>query len=289
MMSQWDQTFSNILGYKIRDSRGINWSAQSIVDFLESKGIPVYLAGGAVRDIITGNNAPKDIDMVARAPIVKTADILKEAMGTDSLLIYNEPLGSLRVGNSHSEYIDVGMFRDINSIIGASRLSEIHWGYSGDPYADALTTDFTINAMYWRMNEGVLDPLNRGIADCQARKLVIAADPRKAELDLRLTLRMALFACRGFVPDNYSHTFFVNRINDDVASFGVDLAGYLNELTRDSSDLKAAILHFCANNGASAETIQALEFAVNSGSVGYTSYWNNSGNSNSSITVGNKT
>lgn len=216
---------------------------------------------------------PNDLDIVAAGHISNTAEVLRRELGRDALLICNEPLGSVRVGSSNDAYLDIGMFRDIDSIGSEQSFIDVHWRYSGEPASDAMTTDFTINAMYWRPDCGLVDPTGRGYTDSVEGTLEISASAKKLAIDRRLTLRMALFSSKGFTPTREAKAIFQDRIDDDITTFGDGLAAYLDELTRGSFALKIGIIGFCVGAGASRQTCEALRIAASKEVGEYVSYW----------------
>ncbi|MGH8159202.1 MAG: hypothetical protein ACREPQ_13860 [Rhodanobacter sp.] len=266
------QRLHAIMATAITDSRGRSWTASDLFKLLEANEIRPFVAGGAIRDAIRGVE-PNDLDIVAAGHIAQTAAVLRRELGKDSLLIFNEPLGSLRVGSSHKSYLDIGMFRDIESIGDEKSFIDVHWAYSGDPASDAKTTDFAINAMYWRADDGLVDPSGRGFTDATDGILSVSADPRKLAIDMRLTLRMALFAAKGFQPTDSSRELFRSRIDVDLRTFGDTLPAYLEELTRGSAAAKTGIVGFCIGAGASRESCELLARAAAETVDGYVSYW----------------
>jgi hypothetical protein len=238
---------------------GRSVSAAELIRSLEQAGISVFMAGGTVRDLLLGRD-PSDIDLVATSAVANMAQIILREFGPGFISLINEPLGLLRFG-SEKEYFDLNMFRDIESVQGATSLAEVRWAYSGRAESDALTTDFTMNALYWHPLHGLVDPLG-GLDDCLERRLVISADPRKAAIDPKLAFRLARFACLGYRPTGESLAFFRNRINVDAPRYGALLAPYLHELTRGSPEVKRAMLTFCRQNGADRRCLDMIASAV---------------------------
>jgi Poly A polymerase head domain len=234
-------------------------SAAEFVDRLEAAGVSVFLSGGTVRDLLLGRR-PSDVDLIGTAPIATMAAIVEREFGADWIDILNEPLGLLRFG-SEDDYIDLNMFRDIESARRAGSLAEVKWDYSGRPESDALTTDFTMNAMYWHPAHGLVDPLG-GLDDCLNERLVISADPHKAAIDPKLAFRLARFACLGFRPTEPSLAFFRSKINVDTPRYGPLLGPYLHELTRGSPEVKQALVAFCEMNGANRHCVDLIAAAV---------------------------
>jgi hypothetical protein len=259
-INQWlPSKVQSLLRVSTADCAGREITAAELIESLEKAGISVFVAGGTVRDLLLGSE-PNDVDLVATSPVRDMVEIVRREFGCGSVPLVNEALGLLRFG-SHDRYFDLNMFRDIESVRGATSLAEVKWAYSGRPESDALTTDFTMNALYWHPGHGLVDPLG-GLDDCFARRLVISADSRKAAIDPKLAFRLARFACLGYHPTDSSIAFFRKRINADAPRYGALLAPYLDELTRSSSDVKWSILTFCEANGASPHVVDLIAAAI---------------------------
>lgn len=244
-------------------------SCAAIVVALEECGVPIYACGGTVRDLVLGVE-PNDIDLIAGADIQTVAATAERLYGAGSLSIRNEALGLIRLGDTEN-YVDINIFRDIASADHATSLAQVSWRYGGSPASDALTTDFTVNAMYWRSSDGIIDPLG-GLEHCRSRTLVISASTHKASIDPKLALRMARFACLGYQPDGNAVTFFRARVDGDVGRYGAVLPSYLHELTRGSDEVKAGIIAFATRYGASARTIELLSAATRDKSINEAPY-----------------
>jgi Poly A polymerase head domain len=260
---------------RIRDSKGREWTAAEIFRLLEGSEITAFVAGGAVRDSIRGQPA-RDLDIVADAHISAIAQLVGEACGAESISIYNEAIGSLRLGGPQ-DHFDIGMFRDIESIEGHDSLSTVSWQF-GNLQTDARTTDFTVNALYWRTDTGIVDPTGRGFADCRSATLEICTDPRKVAIDQRLSLRLALFAVRGFQPTPLCRRFFQERIDRDVERLGSKLPAFFEELTGGQPSWKQEIIGFARAAGASGMTIRRLEQAAQASLEIHQSFWSSNAN-----------
>lgn len=257
--AQFAGVVSTLLEASVIEVEGSAISAAQLISALEGCSVPIYLAGGTVRDLLL-QEVPNDIDMIGMAPLTTMADVVRRTFGPGVISIINEPLSLIRIGNADT-YFDLNSFRDIESVDGARSLAEVHWRYSGSPASDALTTDFTMNAMYWHPDVGLVDPLG-GFDHCLGRRLVISADPRKAAIDPKLALRLARFAGMGFEPSASALNHFRARINADIRRYGPLLPSYLHELTRGSAEAKLGIVDFCARHGAEPDCVQLLAQAA---------------------------
>lgn len=270
MPKQASSRLEALLDCSIEDARGRRWTAADLLGVLEGVGVVAYLAGGAVRDSIRGRPI-RDVDFVTNGHIRAVAAHLRNLCGPETVTICNEAVGSLRLGAS-GQHFDVGMFRDIDSIEGHESLTTVHWEL-GNLQSDARTTDFTVNALYWRPDTGVVDPTQRGVADCLDSQLELSSDPRKTAMDPRLSLRLALFVARGFEPTPASRRFFETRIDQDVERLGPRLPAFFDELTGSHDSWKQDIIDFAGRNGASDLTVQRLIEAQEAAPSDYHSYW----------------
>jgi poly(A) polymerase len=264
-----------LLDRSILDARGRSWTASELLQILERVDITAYVTGGAVRDAIRGRPI-RDLDFVTDGHIATTASHLRDLCGPETITIYNEAVGSLRLGSS-GQHFDIGMFRDIESIEGHRSLTTVCWQL-GDVDSDARTTDFTINALYWRPDTGIVDPTKRGVADCIDGRLELSSDPRKTAIDQRLSLRLALFVARGFEPTAASLRFFEERIDRDVERLGPKLPAFLDELTGAESAWKEGVIAFAKRGRASEQTLRRLAQAAATPPESYDSYWSTNAN-----------
>jgi hypothetical protein len=239
-----------------------------LVELLESRGIAVFVAGGAVRDCLIGRS-PKDIDLCVSGDIASTCHHIRMAFGPGMVQGCNENFGVCRLGAADSIHLDVAMMRDIRSAEGGTSLFEIVWAPSDSLSSEASVRDFTINALFWRRPAGILDPTGRGLSDLEARRLSISMHPLKADIDHRLPLRIALFACRGFAPDGGCLDYFRRTIDAAVARFGGSIEAYIDELTSGDRTLLEQVRAFADLHGASAPTMDRLRLPADNCARGH--------------------
>lgn len=109
---------------------------------------PVYIVGGAVRDVQLGISS-KDVDAVTALPLQEIERKLSDWGYTPHLIGSKQQTVSLF---QESERVDIAAF-------------------SGDIEADALRRDFTLNAIYQNVQTGeITDPLS-GLQDLSERRL----------------------------------------------------------------------------------------------------------------------
>lgn len=166
----------------------------TLLEKLEQAGVEGYVVGGCVRDALMGDQ-PHDYDIAAAAPPQRLCEIfadyrlIKTGMqhGTVTVLAEGQPyeITAFRVDGSYSD----GRHPDAVS-------------FCGDIRADLARRDFTINAMAYHPQRGLVDPFG-GQSDLQKGILRAVGQPHKrfTEDALRI-LRLLRFAARyGFTVE----------------------------------------------------------------------------------------
>ena len=157
-----------------------------ILRTLEENGFAAYAVGGCIRDSVMGKE-PKDWDIASNAqpPAVKklfdkTADIGGKH-GTVTVILRENPyeVTTFRIDGKYGDN------RHPDSVAFADRLED-----------DLCRRDFTINAMAWNPEKGIID-LFGGLSDIAHHRIRTVGDPneRFAEDALRM-LRAVRFAAR---------------------------------------------------------------------------------------------
>ena len=141
----------------------------------EELKIPVYLVGGAVRDLLLGNKDGKDIDLMVEKDSSKFTKLLAKKLNVNTIISYEK---------FHTYKIP---YSDIEIEVAAAR-KETYEADSRKPNKVILTTikedlsrrDFTVNAIaasIMKKNLGeIYDPLN-GISDLNKGILRTPKDP----------------------------------------------------------------------------------------------------------------
>jgi tRNA nucleotidyltransferase (CCA-adding enzyme) len=162
----------------------------AVREIARSKGLTVFLVGGAVRDLTSGSPV-RDLDVTVQGNALKLKKDLEKSGAT--ITGENEATQALFVSFPGSVRIEVG-----------STLS-VHYPKPGKPVVKAATIlddlrrrDFTANAMALSLNEGsyglLMDPLN-GVADIENRELRLVSNYGFIEDPVRM-IRAARFAAR---------------------------------------------------------------------------------------------
>ena len=162
--------------------------AQKCMEKLEQNGFSVYAVGGCVRDSLLGNT-PSDYDLCTNATPEEIARIFDgfdlvrtgEKHGTIGVVM-DKKLYEITTYRTEGSYADN---RHPDSVVFVDRVEE-----------DLARRDFTINAMAFHPQKGIVDPYG-GQKDLFAGVLRAVGDPktRFREDSLRI-LRGVRFACR---------------------------------------------------------------------------------------------
>ena len=192
--------------------------AARVVHTLKAAGYEAYIVGGAVRDLLVGRR-PKDFDVATNATPEQVKSLFRRAF------IIGRRFRIVHVihgrGRDH-EVIEVSTFRafldssDATQVSGNEKTSkaQLHdqkhavdasgrvlrdnvWGPQVE---DAARRDFTVNAMYYDPETGIVVDYHDGLADVRARVLRLIGDPaaRYREDPVRI-VRAARFAAKlGF-------------------------------------------------------------------------------------------
>ncbi|MDP9049869.1 MAG: CCA tRNA nucleotidyltransferase [Acidobacteriota bacterium] len=163
---------------------------KAVREIARTKGLTVFLVGGAVRDLTSGSPV-RDLDVAVQGNAFKLKKDLEKAGGT--ITGENEAGQALYVRFPGSVRMELG-----------STLT-VHFPKPGKPIVKAATIlddlrrrDFTANAMALSLNEGsyglLMDPLN-GVADIENRELRLVSNYGFIEDPVRM-IRAARYAAR---------------------------------------------------------------------------------------------
>ncbi len=155
-----------------------------VIDRLTKNGYKAYIVGGCVRDILLGK-MPNDFDVTTSAKPEEIIKLFEKTIptgikhGTVTVLIENEP-------------IEVTTFRTEGIYTDNRRPDTVE--FVTDLREDLSRRDFTVNAMAYNENEGVIDYFG-GKEDLKAKILKAVGNPEKrfTEDALRI-LRLFRFA-----------------------------------------------------------------------------------------------
>ena len=159
-------------------------------EIARTKGLTVFLVGGAVRDLTSGSPV-RDLDVVVQGNALK----LKKDLQKDGAVL----TGELEVGQALFVRFPGNVRMEVGSTLA------VHYPKPGKPVMKVATIlddlrrrDFTANAMALSLNEGsyglLMDPLN-GVADIENRELRLVSNYGFIEEPVRM-VRAVRFASR---------------------------------------------------------------------------------------------
>ncbi|MGB0664462.1 MAG: polynucleotide adenylyltransferase PcnB [Pontibacterium sp.] len=179
----------------------LNNNALSVVYNLNDAGHEAYLVGGCIRDLLLGQK-PKDFDVATAAH----PDVAQKALPRARLIGRRFKLVHVRFGR---ELIEVATFRAGHEADNTSKSEHgkqnaagliVRDNVYGSITDDAMRRDFTVNALYYNVNDHSVYDYANGYEDIQRRVLRMIGDPqaRYREDPVRM-LRAARFAAKlGF-------------------------------------------------------------------------------------------
>lgn len=159
----------------------ISASALKVLYGLKDAGYLAYLAGGGVRDLLLGRN-PKDFDVATNA----TPEEVRRVFRNCRLIGRRFRLAHVYF---HDENIEVSTFRaptppddeapsDNNTFLAKDGLV-LRDNLFGTPEEDALRRDFTVNALFYNIDDfSIIDYVN-GRRDLADRILRVIGDPEQ--------------------------------------------------------------------------------------------------------------
>ena len=177
--------------------RDISKSALKVMYGLSEAGFEAFLVGGGVRDLLLGDH-PKDFDVATNA----TPEQVKQLFRSARIIGRRFKIVHVRFGR---EVIEVTTFRDSHSdeSQGSKHSARSEHGMLlrdnvyGDIRSDAIRRDFTVNALYYTLEQFSIHDFTGGIQDLTARRIRIIGDPevRYQEDPVRM-LRAVRFAAK---------------------------------------------------------------------------------------------
>lgn len=198
-------------------------NTQYVLDTLQSSGHEAYIVGGCVRDLLCGKE-PHDFDITTSALPHEVSALFEKTVdtgikhGTVTVIIGNTP-------------IEVTTFRTEGEYVGHRRPDSV--AFVGEVNEDLSRRDFTVNAMCYNHNEGIVD-LFGGKADIENRILRAVGDPHKrfCEDALRILRLYRFSATLGF------------SIEESTLSAAIDCAPLLKSISAERifAELKKAVL-----------------------------------------------
>lgn len=167
-------------------------AAQRIIERLNEAGHSAVFAGGCVRDALLGL-APKDLDIATAAP-----PEVVEASFAHTLAV-GKAFGTIVVVEDGHNF-EVTTFRKEGPYHDGRRPSSVHFT---DIEEDARRRDFTVNALFYELQDFAILDYTGGLKDLEARVLrtVGVAEERFTEDRLRMLRAIRFVAQLGFALD----------------------------------------------------------------------------------------
>ena len=165
--------------------------ALDILRELNAAGYAAYAVGGCVRDALMGRE-PKDVDICTSA----TPEEMKRVFAASHVVETGLKHGTLTVVRRHVPY-EVTTFRLDGGYTDHRHPDSVR--FVSDVREDLARRDFTVNAMAWNPEEGLVDAFG-GQADLAAGLLRCVGDPvtRFTEDALRVMRALRFAAVYGF-------------------------------------------------------------------------------------------
>lgn len=168
-------------------------NALKVLNRLNSAGFQAYLVGGSVRDLLLGK-APKDFDVATNATPSEIRNLFRNAriIGRRFKLVHII---------FHRDIIEVATFRGSQTMDENQQVNErgmlVRDNVYGSLDEDAWRRDFTVNSLYYNIDDYSIIDFTGGFEDIQKRQLRIIgnADTRYQEDPVRM-LRAMRFAAK---------------------------------------------------------------------------------------------
>lgn len=157
-----------------------------VVDKLEKAGYEAFIVGGSVRDLILGRS-PNDFDITTNA----RPDEIIETFADYTSILTGVDFGTVTVVIDKNN-IEITTHRIEEEYIDGRKPSKVH--FTNDLEGDLSRRDFTINAMAFNGEFGLIDPF-KGQKDLKDKLIKTVGNPRERfEEDHLRILRAIRFA-----------------------------------------------------------------------------------------------
>ena len=201
--------------------------ALRIIDRLGRAGFTAYLAGGCVRDALLGQ-MPKDFDVATNA----TPETVRAVFGRRRTLPIGAAFGVINVLPDRAEGgspVEVATFRSDSQYSDGRRPDSVHFG---DPEADAMRRDFTINGLFYDPDRQQVIDFVGGRDDLAAQRIraIGDADQRLAEDKLRMLRAVRFAAVYDFQLDQPTADAIVQHAAEVTQTSGERIGGELRRL-----------------------------------------------------------
>jgi poly(A) polymerase len=171
----------------------ISNNAMKVLNRLISNGFQAYLVGGSVRDLLL-HKAPKDFDIATNA----TPNEVKNLFRNGRIIGRRFKLVHILF---HREIIEVATFRGHDAVDASQQTNERGMLVRDNVYGtfdeDAWRRDFTINSLYYNIDDSSIVDFTGGVKDVEQKLIRIIGDPvtRYTEDPVRM-LRAVRFSAK---------------------------------------------------------------------------------------------
>ncbi|XXQ68375.1 polynucleotide adenylyltransferase PcnB [Neisseriaceae bacterium B1] len=167
-------------------------ATEQVLQRLQRAGFEAYLVGGAVRDMLLGIE-PKDFDVATNA----TPEEVHKLFRRSRIIGRRFQIVHVMIG---SETIEVSTFRSGGKVCQNEHGRIMQDNAYGTLEQDVLRRDFTCNALYYDQQTHEVIDYHHGVADIQAKKLVIIGQPAERYLEdpVRILRAVRLAGKLGF-------------------------------------------------------------------------------------------
>lgn len=190
----------------------ISHNAVKVLNRLVSAGFPAYLVGGSVRDLLL-HKAPKDFDVATQA----TPNEIKKLFRNARIIGRRFKLVHILF---HREIIEVATFRGHGRVDTNQQTNDrgllVRDNAYGSLEEDAWRRDFTINSLYYSLEDSSIIDFTGGVKDVQDKLIRVIGDPttRYTEDPVRM-LRAIRFSAKlhfQLAPETASPLLSVNSL-----------------------------------------------------------------------------
>lgn len=182
--------------------RDISDNALNVMKRLQEAGFESYLVGGCVRDLLIGIK-PKDFDVTTNAHPEQVVKLFRHArlIGRRFKLVHVQfgreiiEVATFRAHHTHTETDDHRAHAHQSSHSSSGRI--LRDNVYGSIEEDAMRRDFTINALYYTLDNFAIHDYTHGVHDIEKRIIRLIGNPeqRYREDPVRM-LRAIRFAAK---------------------------------------------------------------------------------------------
>lgn len=184
--------------------KNISKNAVKVLYKLNDAGFESYLVGGGVRDILLGLN-PKDFDIATDATpeqiksLFRNCRLVGRRFRLAHILFGREVIevATFRAGHEEAKIENNKQTRKTAKSLTSDEGMLVRDNVFGTLIEDAFRRDFTINALYYTVQDFTVIDYTKGLEDLKARRLRLIGDPveRYKEDPVRI-LRAIRLACK---------------------------------------------------------------------------------------------